>query len=163
MTESKSVGSGDLEGQGEITGGHEEFSGWWMCWLSWLWWWFHECTHVKTYEIAYFKQVEIIVCQSYVNKVSFIKQNNWLIIGAGTVTLALRSSSKTQGPNVRTLTKLTPLEERVDNSSLNMQPFSGMRTGNSSKSFTFHLAITLNLQCWLEKQIRTRLLFFSHL
>lgn len=53
--------------------------GWWICLLSWLWWWFHSSrTYIKTYCIIQFQYVQFILCQLYpsVFKKEFKKESS---------------------------------------------------------------------------------------
>lgn len=53
--------------RGTLQGNIRKLLGWWLCSLSWLWWWFQGYTHVKTYQIVSFKYVQFSVWQLCLN------------------------------------------------------------------------------------------------
>ena len=67
------------------------FWGWWKRLVSWLWWWFHRCTYVKTFLIVYFKYVKFTIWllyfktqrekdKTYISLILSIVQNTSLLI-----------------------------------------------------------------------------------
>ena len=40
---------------------------WWKCSKMWLWWWLHNCSYSKVHWILYFKRVNFMVCDWYLN------------------------------------------------------------------------------------------------
>ena len=48
--------------------------GWWKYFISWLWWWSHECVCVcQTHQILHLKWMHFIFCKLYLNKVDLKK------------------------------------------------------------------------------------------
>ena len=44
------------------------FSEWWIGPPYWLWWWVNKYIHISTYQIARYKYVQFIMCQSFIHK-----------------------------------------------------------------------------------------------
>ena len=74
------LGVGTTKEKKRITNGHQNFRGWWMHSLSWLWWWLQRCRHVSKLITLYPFNVFHLFCVYYTSIELKEKQNGLRIL-----------------------------------------------------------------------------------